>query len=426
MSIFGSSGIRAQVSRDLFSLAFDISLSMGRHYSNVVIASDTRTSSNALKHIVISGLCASGAKVFDAGMLPTPSLAFITRKYKAGIEVTASHNPPEYNGLKLWNPDGSSFHEVQRTLLETELIRESVEINWQNMAGCDTVSGCLQEHLDRIKKDFPENLGVKVVVDCGGGATCFATPYLLQELGCQVIAINSIPTGFFPRGSEPVKENLQELRRAVVSLQADLGIAHDGDGDRMVAVDEKGRVIEGDRLMLILAKNIAAKTLITTLDATMLLEESNFKVIRTKIGDTFVSEKLKDGGDFGGEASGCWIFPEVSLCPDGVYAAAKLAQIASEKKLSTLVDSINLYPLKRGSIPLDKDRWHNIENRFLEMDCLSQNKEDGIKLNFSDGWLLLRPSGTEPKLRITVEARSKERVETLYNMAQKNIAESLK
>ena len=426
MSVFGSSGIRAQVSRDLFSLAFDISLSIGRHYSSVVIATDTRTSSNALKHIVISGLCASGAKVFDAGMLPTPSLAFITRKYKAGIEVTASHNPPEYNGLKLWNPDGSSFHEVQRTLLETELIRESVEINWQNMSGCDTVSGCLQEHLDRIKKDFPENLGVKVVVDCGGGATCFATPYLLQELGCQVIAINSIPTGFFPRGSEPVEENLQELRRAVVSLQADLGIAHDGDGDRMVAVDEKGRVIEGDRLMLILAKNIAAKKLVTTLDATMLLEESSFKVIRTKIGDTFVSEKLKDGGDFGGEASGCWIFPEVSLCPDGVYAAAKLAQIASEKKLSTLVDSINLYPLKRGSIPLDKDKWHNIENRFLEMDCLSQNKEDGIKLNFSDGWLLLRPSGTEPKLRITVEARSKERVETLYNMAQKNIAESLK
>ena len=426
MSIFGSSGIRAQVSGDLFSLAFNISLSMGRHYSSVVIANDTRTSSTALKHIVISGLCSSGARVFDAGMLPTPSLAFITRKYKAGIEVTASHNPPEYNGLKLWNPDGSSFHEVQRTLLETELIRESVEINWQNMADCDTVSGCLQEHLDRIKKDFPENLGVKVVVDCGGGATCFATPYLLQKLGCQVLAINSIPTGFFPRSSEPTEENLQELRKAVVALHADLGIAHDGDGDRMVAVDEKGRVIEGDRLMLILAKNIAAKKLVTTLDATMLLEESHFNVIRTKIGDTFVSEKLKDGGDFGGEASGCWIFPEVSLCPDGVYAAAKLAQIASKKKLSTLVDSINLYPLKRGSVPLDKDRWQDIANRFLEIDCLSQDKEDGIKLNFSDGWLLLRPSGTEPRLRITVEARSKERMETLYNMAQKNIAESLK
>lgn len=305
-------------------------------------------------------------------------------------------------------------------------MRDPIEINWKIMASCETVSGCQREHLDRITKDFPKNLGIKVVVDCGGGATCFATPNLLQELGCQVIAINCMPTGFFPRGSEPVEENLKDLLQVVVSLHADLGIAHDGDGDRMVAVDKKGRVIEGDRLMIILAKNMGVKNLVTTLDATMLLEETGFKVSRTKIGDTFVSEKLRDGGDFGGEASGCWIFPKVSLCPDGVYAAAKLAQIVSEKKLSALADAINLYPLKRGSIPLDKDRWHNIEDRFLEMDCLSQNNEDGIKLSFSDGWLLLRPSGTEPKLRITVEARSKERAEALYNMAQKNISDVLK
>lgn len=418
--------MRAKVNRDLFLLAFDISLSLGRHYSSVVIASDTRTSSAALKHIVISGLTASGVKVFDAGILPTPSLAYVTRNYKAGIEITASHNPPEYNGLKLWNPDGSSFREVQRTLLETELIRDPVEIGWEKMESCKIASGCQEEHLERIKKDFPEKIGVKVVVDCGGGATCFATPRLLQELGCQVIAINSIPTGFFPRGSEPVEENLQDLCRAVVSLQADLGIAHDGDGDRMVAVDEKGRVIEGDRLLLILAKNLQAKSLVTTLDTTMLLEEMGFKVRRTKIGDTFVSEKLREGGDLGGEASGCWVFPQVSLCPDGVYAAAKLAQIVSEKKLSMLADSINLYPLKRESMPLDKDRWRNIEERFWEIDCLSHSREDGMKLSFTDGWLLLRPSGTEPKLRITVEARSKEKAEELYNMAKKNLESILK
>ncbi len=398
---------------------------MGRHYSDVVIANDTRTSSIALKHMVISGLSASGSKVYDAGMLPTPSLAYVTRKYKAGVEITASHNPPEYNGLKLWNPDGSSFHEVQRSLLETEMIRDPGEINWEQMGNCETVSGCQQEHLERIKKDFPRNAGTKIVVDCGGGATCFATPLLLQQLGCQVVAINSIPTGFFPRGSEPAEENLGDLRQAVVSLHANLGIAHDGDGDRMVAVDEKGRVLEGDRLLLILAKDLGARKLVTTLDATMLLEESGFQVSRTKIGDTFVSEKLREDGDFGGEASGCWIFPKVSLCPDGVYAAAKLAQIVSEKKLSALVDSINLYPLKRGSLPLDRDRWSSIEDRVSGMDCLSLSTEDGIKLSFSDGWLLLRPSGTEPKMRISVEARTRQRAEELYNMARKNVESAI-
>lgn len=376
--------------------------------------------------MAISGLLASGAEVFDAGMLPTPSLAYATRKFKAGIEITASHNPPEYNGLKLWNPDGSSFHQVQRTLLETELVRDPAEIAWDKMAGCEMADGCLREHLDRIKKDFPDKIGIKVVVDCGGGATCFATPALLQELGCQVIAINCLPTGFFPRGSEPVEENLTALRQAVVSLKADLGIAHDGDGDRMVAVDDRGRVLEGDRLLLILANSLGAKKLVTTQDATMLLEELGFQVSRTPIGDTFVSEKLREAGDFGGEASGCWIFPKVSLCPDGVYAAAKLSQIVSQEQLSTLVDNIKLYPLRRGSVPLDRERWPGIKNRFLEMDSLSQNTEDGIKLTFSDGWLLLRPSGTEPKLRMTVEARSQKRAGEIFSRAKKDIMESLR
>ena len=205
--------------------------------------------------------------------------------------------------------------------------------------------------------------------------------------------------------------------KATREAGADLGIAHDGDGDRMMVVDEKGRFVPGDRLLAIFARELGAKEIVTTIDASMAIEEMGFKVSYTKVGDTYVSEELKRGGDFGGEPSGSWVFPKLSLCPDGIYAAARITAIARQQKLSALVDSIPSYPLLRGSIRSNRVVLFNLEQQLMTMNPLSVGKVDGIKLNFEDSWLLVRPSGTEPKIRLTVEAKSERAARQLFDRA---------
>jgi phosphoglucosamine mutase len=252
-------------------------------------------------------------------------------------------------------------------------------------------------------------------LDCDCGAASVITPYLLRKLGCEVITLNCYPSGFFPHAIEPIESNLGDLMRATREFGADLGIAHDGDGDRMMAVDDKGRFIPGDKLLALFAQEMEAKEVVTTIDASMTIDEMGFSVTRAKVGDTYVSEELKKSGDFGGEPSGNWVFPDISLCPDGIYAAARLVAIADRQKLSQLVDSIPGYPLLRGSISSEGVVMSKLERQLVAMEPLSINNSDGIKLSFADGWLLLRASGTEPKIRVTAEARDEVRVRQLYD-----------
>jgi len=203
--------------------------------------------------------------------------------------------------------------------------------------------------------------------------------------------------------------------RATREFGADLGIAHDGDGDRMMAVDDKGRFIPGDKLLALFAQEVGAKEVVTTIDASMTIDEMGFSVTRTRVGDTYVSEEVKKDGDFGGEPSGSWVFPGISLCPDGIYAAARLVAMASRQKLSPLVDSIPSYPLLRGNISSEGVVVSKLERQLMTMEPLSVNNTDGTKLNFEDGWLLIRASGTEPKIRVTAEAKSEARVRQLYD-----------
>jgi phosphoglucosamine mutase len=193
----------------------------------------------------------------------------------------------------------------------------------------------------------------------------------------------------------------------------------------MMAVDDCGEFIPGDKLLAVFARALGVKDLVTTLDASMAVEETGGKVRRTKIGDTAVSEELRNGGEFGGETSGSWIFPEISLCPDGIYAAAQLAAIAAEQKLSELVDSIPSYPLLRGSTVSDSVDMSRLESNLKILEPLSVSNTDGIKLNFRDGWILVRPSGTEPKIRITAEAKSEESARQLYESCLQAIKDSV-
>jgi phosphoglucosamine mutase len=418
MYLFGTSGIRKIVAKDLIQLALKVGLAVGEIYDSVVVGSDTRTSGYALKHALISGVLFSGASCSDAGVLSTPTLALAAQNFQAGVMITASHNPPEYNGIKLINPDGSAFDSVQRGEIEELVLGDlATAAPWSGIKSGSALSGAMEEHVARILRDFPHGLGLKVVVDSGCGAAYYITPYLLTKMGCEVITLNCYPSGFFPRNAEPTEQSLKDLLRAVRELGADLGIAHDGDADRMMAVDDKGRFIPGDKLLVLLAQDLAAREVVTTVDTSMIVDEMGFGVTRTKVGDIYVSEELRKGGDFGGEPSGSWVFPSLSLCPDGIYAAARLVAIASGQKLSRLLDDIPSYPVLRGSVSRDGIEMSRLESSLMAMKPLSVSSIDGIRLTFDDGWLLVRPSGTEPKIRVTVEAESEARGHELYEAA---------
>jgi phosphoglucosamine mutase len=204
-----------------------------------------------------------------------------------------------------------------------------------------------------------------------------------------------------------------------------VGIAHDGDADRMMAVDERGRFISGDKLLAILIRATEAKDVVTTLDASMAIDEMGLKIRRTKIGDTWVSEELRKGGDFGAETAGAWIFPSLSLCPDGIYAAAKIAALASQHSLAELADAVPVYPLIRGSLNSAGVDTSRLQAGLMKMKPLKASKIDGMKLDFKDGWLLVRASGTEPKIRLTAEAKTEARAQQLYNQGIEAVKNSI-
>lgn len=418
MKLFGSSGIRAVFDRDLLNLAFRVGMAVGAEARNVVIGTDTRTTGGAMKHAVTAGLLAAGARCADAGITPTPTLACAAREFDAGVMLTASHNPPEYNGIKLLNPDGSSYGTDQQERIEVALVADSLVVtSWDTVAADGMYDGAVARHTERILRDMPQLPGTRIVVDAGGGAAVAVTPELLEKMGCEVVRLYCTHNGNFPRPAEPVAENLVELCEKVKETGAACGIAHDVDADRMMAVDETGRFITGDVMLALLASREGVKDVVTTLDASMAIDEMGLAVRRTPIGDTWVSEELRKGGDFGGETSGCWVFPEISLCPDGIYAAALIAAMASRNRLSEMADTVPSYPLRRGSVNGSIGPLDTIEKELAGRDVTGITRSDGLKISYADGWVLVRPSGTEPKVRLTAEATTAARADELYDRA---------
>ena len=426
MSLFGTSGIRAVVDSWLIQLALKVGLVVGMGKNNVVVGCDTRTSSGAMKGAVIAGLLAAGSSCYDAGVVPTPTLALAAKEFNAGVMITASHNPPQYNGIKLLNPDGSAFNKKQQESIEEIISDNSINTApWQKFQSLKNYPDAVRKHIDSILTFFPDKYKLKVVLDCDCGAGSVITPELLKMMGCEVIELNCEPSGYFPHDIEPTEKNLTNLMEAVRESGADLGIAHDGDADRMMSIDDRGRFIGGDKLLVIMARELGAKKVITTIDASMAIEEAGFEVIHTSVGDNYISQELKRGGDIGGEPSGSWIIPRNSLCPDGIYAAAMLVSITSKKRLSSLVDDIPGYSLIRGNIGSNGVAMTRLEGDLVKtIQPLSVNKVDGLKLNIEDGWVLVRASGTEPKIRITVEAKTEERAKYLYNKSLELINKS--
>lgn len=394
--LFGSSGIRRKFDQTLIDTALRVGSALAFRSGDIVLGMDTRTTSPLLVHLVTSGILGSGGTAYNTGIAPTPSVAYSTRTVKAGCMITASHNPEEYNGLKLFNPNGSSFTQDQQAEME-ELLKARYWTDWQHQ-GSERAIDALTPHKNAILDKVHIKTGITVVADCGNGAGSVLTPPLLAAAGAKIHCINCNPSGHFARPSEPLKENLGYVGEMVKKTGSVCAVVHDGDADRMMAFDNKGRYIDGDHLLMLFTRYLGAKKVVTTSDASMIIEEIA-EVKRTAVGDTYVSEELLKWGDFGGEPSGAWIFPQISYCPDGPFAAALFCEIASEWNVADELNSMPTYPILRESFACDTAR-----ETLLVLGATSPT--DGIRVAEEDGWFLIRASGTEPKIRITAEAKN--------------------
>jgi len=409
--LFGSSGIRRRFDQPLIDTALRVGNVLAAGSSEILLGMDTRTTSPLLSHLVISGIVSNGGTARVAGVVPTPTVAFSTRFVTSGCMITASHNPEEYNGIKLFNPDGSSFTQAQQQ--ETEDALPSLTYSdWQHLGMESAVDACTP-HKNAILDKVSIGRKISVIIDCGNGAGSTLTPSLLADADINTVLINCNPVGKFARPSEPLPEYLGYVGEMVLKTKADCALVHDGDADRMMAFDNKGRYIGGDHLLMLFAKYLDAKRVVTTSDASMIIDEIA-DVHRTPVGDAFVSEELISWGDFGGEPSGAWIFPQISLCPDGPFAAALLCEIASEWDIAEEIDAMPHYPVLRESFRTDAARE-------ILTSLGASNPTDGIRLSDDDGWCLVRASGTEPKIRITAEGRSLDKAKAMLEKGRELI-----
>ena len=440
--LFGTSGIRGKIGSEVTcELALNVGKSLAYYLGNegtVVIGYDTRTTNKMLDQAITAGLLESGVNVIKIGMVPTPLVGYATEKLNAdaGIMLTASHNPSPYNGIKLWNKNGMAYTSAQESEIEDIYSnRDYISVTWDKIGKLSENEEIKGQYIDDLVDMVNIKPGLKVVVDCASGAGSEISPLVFRKAGCEVTTLNSQPDGFFPgRNPEPNAENLQTLMKTVVAIGADLGIAHDGDADRMITVDETGEISPFDSLLALISKEFDGD-IVTTVDAGLCMDESvNGKVYRTPVGDVNVAEVIieKDAA-FGGEPSGTWLHPDFCMCPDGILSGLRMAELVSNKgKLSELLAEIPSYPNIREKITCSKEAkvkvMENMQDLLEEAfdDIAEVNSLDGVRLTFADdSWVLVRPSGTEDYIRITLESRDADRAEENREVCVKIINENL-
>ncbi|MGC8998368.1 MAG: phosphoglucosamine mutase [Candidatus Bathyarchaeia archaeon] len=440
MGLFGTSGLRGLVSADLTpSLAVRVGMALGTFIGagEVLLARDTRNSGLMFEDALVSGLMACGIDAYCLGVLPTPVLAYLTRQLwaDAGLMVTASHNPPQYNGIKIFDGDGMAYDEKRLEKLEKIIdCGDFGLVDWRNLGRVE-YSDKSQLYMDMVLKSVRLGEKWRVVVDPGCGATSHIAEKIFQNLGCEVKAVNSQPDGFFPsRSPEPNAESLKPLSKIVRGLGADVGIAYDGDGDRAAFIDEKGVIVDFDRVLAAYAAYVLKKggggTVVTNVEASMCLEKMveplGGKVVRTRVGDVYVAEAVKKfRAVFGGEPCGAWIHPKHHYCPDGILSSALLLRALEDegKSLSEFVADVPSYPIIRKNIHCKNEVKHAVIKRTEELlqrvfpDYRQISTADGVRLSLEDGWVLVRASGTEPLIRLTVEGESLKTAEAIMDRA---------
>lgn len=401
----------------------------------VAVGGDTRTTSPMLMEAVKAGLLSSGCDVVELGTLPTPAVQFAVRNYyDGGIIITASHNPPKYNGIKFLDEFGIGIpDDMELAIEEMYFDSEPKRAKWNEIGKIYTNENIIREYIDGVLENVDVEAiraaDLKVVVDCGSGAGCYTAPYLIKELGCQLTTLNCQPDGFFPgRDPEPIEENLSELISTVKELNADIGLAHDGDADRTICIDEKGNFVLGDKTFSLVEKQMLKENnggiIVTTVATSQAIydiaEEHNGEVIATAVGDLLVARALKDNnGLFGGEENGGLIFPDFVYGRDAAMTVAKILEIiAKEKKgLSELVSELPVYYSKKMKIECSDDLKEEVMDKIAKEIKTTTDFQidttDGVKILKDDGWVIIRPSGTEPIFRCFAESDSQEKADKM-------------
>lgn len=451
-SLFGTSGIRGVVNVDLDPiLVMKVGLALGKILKNgrLAVARDTRTSSEMLASSLMAGILAGGLEVTDLGVLPTPALAYLTRSLGAesGAMITASHNPPEFNGVKLFDKEGKAYAEFFQRQVELAVSgKEFSAASWSQLKGVSSYDFSFR-YMEMILGRVKFGKAWKVALDLGSGAAYKVVFDLFRSLDCRVISLNAQPDGFFPgRSSELTIQSLATLMTVVRNMGCDIGVAFDGDADRVSFVDDSGRFIEGDVALAAFASNEVKRhgggTVALPVDSSLAVQEAVEKgggnVVWTKVGDPYVAEAIvREGAIFGGEPSGAWVHPDFHLCPDGILSSVLMLRALEERGISAreLFSGIVTYPMRRGKIPCENRLKVNVMKAVASdlPGALGEKPEvtdlDGIRVQVPSGWVLVRPSGTEPAIRLTVEARTQELAEHLYNVSHrlcsKKMGESL-
>ncbi|MBR5317979.1 MAG: phosphoglucosamine mutase [Peptococcaceae bacterium] len=437
MKLFGTDGVRGEAN---VVLTAELAYQLGRAAAFVlkrdslpdkeaamVIGKDTRISGDMLEASLIAGICSTGVHVYQAGVIPTPGVAVLTRMLNcmAGVVISASHNPYQDNGIKFFSPLGTKLPDSMEAAIEAVIADGLKDVPSPSGAeigrvivypeGIERYSDFLQRKVDG---DFS---GLRVVTDCANGAASFIAPRLLRSLGADVTAVSCTPDGV-NINQNCGSTHLEQLQEAVVKHRADVGVAYDGDADRLLAVDQYGRVVDGDRLLLIfgsylnqqglLAENTVVITVMSNMGLKIALKEKGIKTLETKVGDRYVIEGMKESGAvLGGEQSGHIVFGLDNTTGDGILSSLKLLQILkqSRKTLAQLADEMEQYPQILINVRVkDKHGWEEKAEIKRAIEAAQTELGDA-------GRILVRASGTENLLRVMVEGKQQEQIERLAN-----------
>lgn len=435
--LFGTNGVRfvPGVTHDL-DFAINLGEAIGTYFGDgeVLLGQDGRVSSPALANAAVSGLMSSGLDVAEAGLVPTPALQYAvkTMGFKGGVMVTASHNPPQYNGLKVAGSDGVEIPRLDEQRIEKIFYdRTQTKADWKSIGVArpepSVVKNYIAGILSSVNSKVISDRKLTVVIDAGNGAQSVAAPFLVEALGCKVITLNTIVDGTFPgRGPEPTPDTLRDLSITVKSIGADLGVAYDGDGDRSMFCDEEGRILWGDQSGCMIADYLLDKhpegTVVTSVGSTQAIEivakKHKAKVYRTMVGSVEVSRTLLERkGLFGFEENGgCMYTPHIPV-RDGAMTTALMLECLASKGMAfsrALAFAVPRFYQAKTKAEVDRKKIDSVM-RAVERQAKGEvERIDGIKLwTDEQSWVLVRPSGTEPIVRVFAESDSQDRAEQL-------------
>jgi phosphomannomutase/phosphoglucomutase len=438
MNVFGSSGVRGVANEKLTpAFALEVAQAAGAVFAadGVALARDTRLTGDVLADAVAAGLASVGADVSRLGTVPTPALqAYCAREGVPGVMVTASHNPPAYNGIKLVGADGVELARDRLEAVEDHLDTGVSLAEWRHTGHTNRVDTAARHYrdqlLDALDRETIAGADLTVALDPGHGAGSLTSPEFFRELGCSVLTVNAQPDGRFPgRDPEPVESALDDLCRLVRTTDADLGVAHDGDADRAIFVDETGSFVPGDAALAALAAaelgagDVAVSAVNASQRLVDVVDAAGAELRLTPIGSTYIITAIRELHAAGrtvpvaGEGNGGIIFPGYRTARDGAYTAARFCELLADRPASEVVAEYDGYHNVRRDVAYgdESERTAMLAAvaRRAETTDADVDATDGYRLDYGDAWVLARPSGTEPIIRVYAEARERGRARAL-------------